>query len=84
MNMKEIIKKVFFTEILKGMALTLSRLFTKPVTRQYPEEKKQALPGFRGLHALARRLMEQLVVLAVGFVRQSVPQNASMYIPPRT
>lgn len=55
MNMKEIIKKVLFIEILKGMALTLSRLFTRPVTRQYPEEKRPALPGFRGLHALARR-----------------------------
>ncbi len=55
MNIKGFIQKVLFIEILKGMALTLSRLFTRPVTRQYPEEKRPAQPGFRGLHALARR-----------------------------
>lgn len=55
MNLKEILRKVLFIEIIKGMALTLSRLFMKPVTRQYPEEKRPALPGFRGLHGLARR-----------------------------
>lgn len=55
MNIKKFIEKILFVEILKGMALTLSRLFTKPVTRQYPEEKRPATPGFRGLHALARR-----------------------------
>jgi NADH-quinone oxidoreductase chain I len=55
MNIKGFIQKVLFIEILKGMALTLSRLFTRAVTRQYPEEKRPAQPGFRGLHALARR-----------------------------
>ncbi len=54
-KIKEIINKVFLIEILKGMALTLSRLFTRPVTRQYPEERRPPAPGFRGLHALARR-----------------------------
>lgn len=49
-----LIKKIFFTEILKGMSLTLSRLFSRAVTRQYPTEKRPALPGFRGLHALVQ------------------------------
>jgi NADH-quinone oxidoreductase subunit I len=54
MTLKELIKKVFFIEIVKGMALTLSRFFTKPVTRRYPKEKRPAVLGFRGLHALVR------------------------------
>lgn len=54
MTVKEIVNRVFLLEIIKGMALTLKMLFTRPVTRQYPEEKRDALPGFRGLHALAR------------------------------
>ncbi|NOX19990.1 MAG: NADH-quinone oxidoreductase subunit NuoI [Nitrospirae bacterium] len=54
MTVQELIKKVFFVEILKGLALTLSRLFTKPVTRRYPKEKRPAELGFRGLHALVR------------------------------
>jgi len=52
MTTKELIKKVFFVEIIKGMALTLSRLFTHAVTRRYPHKvKRPAMPGFRGLHA---------------------------------
>ncbi|MBF0538734.1 MAG: NADH-quinone oxidoreductase subunit I [Nitrospirae bacterium] len=36
------------------MKLTLTTAFKKPVTRQYPKEKRPAMPGFRGLHALVR------------------------------
>jgi NADH-quinone oxidoreductase subunit I len=54
MKFNEFIKTVFLTEILKGLALTLKSLFTRPVTRQYPEEKRVAMPGYRGLHALVR------------------------------
>jgi NADH-quinone oxidoreductase subunit I len=42
------------TEIIKGMALTLKMMFTHAITRQYPEEKRPAMPGFRGLHTLVR------------------------------
>ncbi|MEW6068067.1 MAG: NADH-quinone oxidoreductase subunit NuoI [Nitrospirota bacterium] len=51
---REIIKRVTFIEILKGMALTLSRMFSRAVTIQYPKERRKIAPGFRGLHALAR------------------------------
>lgn len=54
MTLKSLVRTIFLTEILKGMALTLKTMFTRPVTRQYPKEKRPALPGFRGLHALAR------------------------------
>ncbi len=54
MTFKKIIKTVFLTEIIKGMALTIKMFRSKPVTRQYPKEKRPAMPGFRGLHALTR------------------------------
>ncbi|MEW5745008.1 MAG: NADH-quinone oxidoreductase subunit NuoI [Nitrospirota bacterium] len=54
MRLKDIAKKVFMLEILKGMALTFKMMLTRPVTRQYPEEKREPFPGFRGLHALVR------------------------------
>ncbi len=47
--------KFFMLEIVKAMGLTLRMMFTRPVTRQYPDEKRPAMPGFRGLHALARK-----------------------------
>lgn len=54
MTIKQIVKKIVMWEILQGMALTLRTMFTHAVTRQYPEEKHPAMPGFRGLHALTR------------------------------
>ena len=50
----ELIKKIFFVEILKGLAVTGRQLFAPPITRQYPAEKREPVPGARGLHALVR------------------------------
>ncbi len=41
-------------EIAKGMGITLSKLFSKPVTVQYPEQPTQLKPRFRGRHVLTR------------------------------
>ncbi len=51
---KRLVEQIFLLEILKGLKLTLKRLFSKPVTVQYPKEKKPLFPGFRGRHALIR------------------------------
>lgn len=51
---KSWLESVFLLEIVRGMALTWSRLFAKPITRQYPTEKRQPFLGFRGQNALAR------------------------------
>jgi len=40
-----------FDEV-KGFAVTLKRFFTPKVTIQYPDEKKQQAPRFRGLPSL--------------------------------
>lgn len=53
--MSNFLQKVFLLEILKGMALTLKSMFSKPVTVMYPFEKKEPKLGFRGLHALATK-----------------------------
>ncbi len=54
MTAKEFFEKVFFLEIVKGLALTLKHMFSHAVTRQYPTEKREIFPGSRGLHALVR------------------------------
>ena len=33
---------------LKGLATTLRMVFTKPITQQYPEEKREMYPRWRG------------------------------------
>ncbi len=54
MTIKELVKKILFIEILKGLALTLKHFFSPAVTRQYPEEKREPFQGSRALHALVR------------------------------
>ena len=50
----EILKSFFLFEILKGLSITGKKLFKKPITIQYPEEKTPQSPRFRGLHALRK------------------------------
>jgi NADH-quinone oxidoreductase subunit I len=38
--------------LIKGLMITLTHLFKKPVTLLYPEERPEVSPNFRGLHAL--------------------------------
>lgn len=38
--------------LLQGLKITLTHLFKKPVTLQYPDERPVIAPTFRGLHAL--------------------------------
>jgi NADH-quinone oxidoreductase subunit I len=54
MTAREFFKKVFFVEILKGLALTFRHLFVKPITLQYPREKRVLPPGYRGIMSLLR------------------------------
>ena len=54
--MKEIIKAVVnvFIKMPQGMLVTLKHLFKKPVTIDYPKQKKPMAPRYRGKHYLER------------------------------
>jgi NADH-quinone oxidoreductase chain I len=41
-------------ELIQGLGLTFRHLFRKPVTIQYPEERREPSARYRGLHALRR------------------------------
>lgn len=43
-----------FLEMIGGLKTTLMMMFEKPVTIQYPEEKRQVSRRFRGRHELKR------------------------------
>ena len=49
-----IIKSLFLFEIFKGLSVTGKKMFKKPITVQYPEEKTPQSARFRGLHALRK------------------------------
>jgi len=39
---------------MRGLSITFSHLFKKPVTLKYPEQRAQMFPRYRGLHELHR------------------------------
>ncbi len=41
-------------ELVRGLGTTLKMMFEKPVTIQYPEQKREVRPRFRGRHVLKR------------------------------
>jgi len=47
-------RHLFFTEIFRGLAITLACIFKEPATINYPFEKGPLSPRFRGEHALRR------------------------------
>jgi len=67
------IKTITFYEILKGMRLTFSMMFVKPVTRLYPKERPIVPPVFRGLHALRRHPDGSEVCIACGLCAAYCP-----------
>ena len=41
-------------ELMRGLGTTIRMMFEKPVTFQYPEQKREVHPRFRGRHVLKR------------------------------
>ena len=52
MGLKEIVKKATFVDILKAMSVTGTYFVVDKVTVEYPKEKLQTYPRFRGAQAL--------------------------------
>lgn len=53
-NFKQAVRKMFFAEILEGMALTFKYMLTKPVTMRYPEHKWIMPERMKGQIAMVR------------------------------
>jgi NADH-quinone oxidoreductase subunit I len=41
-------------ELMRGLGTTFKMMFERPVTYQYPEQKREVRPRFRGRHVLKR------------------------------
>ncbi len=52
MGLTDAIKKGVFVDILRGMSVTGSYFVAEKVTVEYPKEKLETYPRFRGVHAL--------------------------------
>ena len=62
------------TPLLKGLAFTLGRFFSKPITYQYPEEKREVADRWRGLHRLKTE-NGRLKCVACGLCEAVCPAN---------
>jgi len=52
MGLKDVVKKAAFVDILRGMSVTGTYFVVDKVTVEYPKEKLQTYPRFRGAQAL--------------------------------
>ncbi len=52
MGLVDLVKKAAFVDILRGMSVTGTYFLVDKVTVEYPKEKLQTYPRFRGIHAL--------------------------------
>ncbi len=49
-----LLRSLSLWDLLRGLGLTIRRLFSRKITLRYPDEKTPKSPRFRGLHALRR------------------------------
>ncbi len=47
-------ERLYFIAIIKGMMITIKHFFSRKVTVQYPEQKREYSPVYRGQHVLMR------------------------------
>ncbi len=49
-----LVEKMYLPAIAQGLGITIKHFFRKKATIQYPEQKRELSPIFRGLHVLKR------------------------------
>ncbi len=69
-------EKLYLPAIAKGMGITLRHFFSKKVTIQYPEQKREFSPVWRGRHILMRDENGAERCTACGLCALSCPAEA--------
>ena len=62
--------------LIKGLTLTFRRLFSKPVTVQYPEERREVSLRWRGVHYFERDERGETKCVGCGLCVAVCPSNA--------
>lgn len=81
-NLKDIIKKVFFVDLIQGLFVTFNYTFSKTITMKYPDEEKW-IPyrRFRGLHTLNRNREGKELCVGCELCQKSCPTQCITVIP---
>lgn len=75
------LSKVFLTDLITGLFVTLGNAFKKPVTYQYPEVRRPISPRYRGRHRLVQNDDGTLRCVACGLCAAVCPSRC-IYIEP--
>ncbi|MDB5129153.1 NADH-quinone oxidoreductase subunit I [Mucilaginibacter sp.] len=69
-------ERAYLPAIVHGLSITMSHFFKKPVTIQYPDEKREFSENYRGLHSLKRDENGAERCTACGLCALSCPAEA--------
>ena len=69
-------EKLYLPAIFQGMFITISHLFKKKATVQYPEVKRPIAPVYRGVHVLKRDELGRENCTACGLCAVACPAEA--------
>ncbi|MNS22432.1 MULTISPECIES: NADH-quinone oxidoreductase subunit NuoI [Edaphocola] len=69
-------EKIYIPALMKGLSITLSHIFKKKATINYPEETRPFSPVFRGLHVLNRDEEGREKCTACGLCALACPAEA--------
>lgn len=69
-------EKIYLVAIVKGMIITIQHFFKKKITVQYPEQKRELSPVYRGQHVLMRDSEGRERCTACGLCALSCPAEA--------
>ncbi|MEN9918055.1 MAG: hypothetical protein RL662_491 [Bacteroidota bacterium] len=70
------LESTYLVAILKGMMITIKHFFKRKVTVQYPEQKRELSPVYRGEHVLMRDEQGRERCTACGLCALSCPAEA--------
>jgi NADH-quinone oxidoreductase subunit I len=74
-------RKILLVDLLQGLWLTLRYAFTKPVTYQYPEQRRPIAPIYRGRQRLTVDDAGRLKCVACGLCAAACPSRC-IFIEP--
>lgn len=78
----DLLKKIFFVDFIKGLAVTLGYNVSKSVTERYPDEEKWVpYRRFRGVHILCRNEEGKELCVACELCSKICPTDCITVIP---